>query len=67
MAERAARQSACGGGRVGCSMTQAATTLTRAGGARAVLRHARCRDDAAGQWLNTLSARKRANIVTVAP
>lgn len=35
-------------------------------GARAVLRYASQRDDALSQWLNRLSARKHANVVTVA-
>ena len=35
-------------------------------GARSVLRHAKNRDDGLSQWLNNLSARKHANIVTVA-
>lgn len=35
-------------------------------GARAVLRHAQGRDDALSQWLNALSGRKHANVVTVA-
>lgn len=35
-------------------------------GARAVLRHAKDRDDGLSQWLNALSARKHANIVIVA-
>ena len=35
-------------------------------GARAVLRHAKDRDDGLSQWLNDLSARKHANIVSVA-
>ena len=35
-------------------------------GARAVLRHAKGRDDGLSQWLNDLSARKHANVVTVA-
>ena len=35
-------------------------------GARAVLRHAKGRDDALSQWLNALSRRKHANVVTVA-
>ncbi len=35
-------------------------------GARAVLRHAKNRDDGLSQWLNELMARKHANVVTVA-
>ena len=35
-------------------------------GARAVLRHAKDREDGLSQWLNALSARKHANIVIVA-
>lgn len=35
-------------------------------GARAVLRHAKDRDDGLSQWLNDLSSRKHANVVTVA-
>ena len=35
-------------------------------GARAVLRHAKDRDDGLSQWLNALSARKHANVVSVA-
>ena len=35
-------------------------------GARAVLRHAKNRDDELSQWLKALSARKHANVVTVA-
>ncbi len=35
-------------------------------GARAVLRHAKDRDDGLSQWLNELSARKHVNVVTVA-
>lgn len=35
-------------------------------GARAVLRHAKNRDDGLSQWLNELSRRKHANIVSVA-
>lgn len=35
-------------------------------GARAVLRHARDRDDGLSQWLNVLSERKHANVVIVA-
>jgi transposase len=35
-------------------------------GARAVLRHARHRDDALSQWLNELRARKHVNVITVA-
>ena len=35
-------------------------------GARAVLRHAKDRDDGLSQWLNDLSVRKHANIVSVA-
>ena len=35
-------------------------------GARAVLRHAKKRDDGLSQWLNDLSARKHANVVAVA-
>lgn len=35
-------------------------------GARAVLRHAKRRDDALSQWANALSSRKHANVVTVA-
>jgi len=35
-------------------------------GARAVLRHAKNRDDGLSQWLNELAARKHANVVTVA-
>ena len=35
-------------------------------GARAVLRHAKGRDDALSQWLNTLAARKHVNVATVA-
>ncbi len=35
-------------------------------GARAVLRHAKGRDDALSQWANALSSRKHANVVTVA-
>ena len=34
--------------------------------ARAVLRHVIGRDDALSQWLNTLTARKHVNVVTVA-
>jgi transposase len=33
---------------------------------RAVLRHARDRDDGLSQWLNVLSERKHANVVIVA-
>lgn len=35
-------------------------------GARAVIRHAKDRDDGLSQWLNALKARKHANVVTVA-
>jgi transposase len=35
-------------------------------GARAVLRHAKDRDDGLSQWLNDLSARKHTNVVSVA-
>ena len=35
-------------------------------GARAVIRHAKDRDDGLSQWLKTLSARKHANVVAVA-
>ena len=35
-------------------------------GARAVLRHAKNRDDGLSQWLNELTARKHTNVVTVA-
>ncbi len=35
-------------------------------GARAVIRHAKVRDDALSQWLNELTARKHVNVVTVA-
>jgi transposase len=35
-------------------------------GARAVLRHAKDRDDALSQWLKALTARKHPNVVTVA-
>ncbi|MGE5665867.1 MAG: transposase [Betaproteobacteria bacterium] len=35
-------------------------------GARAVLRHARYRDDGLSQWLKTMSARKPPNVVSVA-
>ena len=35
-------------------------------GARAVLRHAKHRDDGLSQWLNDLTTRKHANVVTVA-
>ena len=35
-------------------------------GARAVIRHAKDRDDGLSQWLQALSARKHANIVIVA-
>jgi len=35
-------------------------------GARAVLRHAKNRDDGLSQWLKALSARKHVNVVTVA-
>jgi len=35
-------------------------------GARAVLRHAKRRDDALSKWLNALSSRKHANVVAVA-
>ena len=35
-------------------------------GARAVLRHAKHRDDALSQWLNAMGARKHANVVIVA-
>jgi transposase len=35
-------------------------------GARAVIRHAKDRDDALSQWLNELRARKHVNVVTVA-
>ena len=35
-------------------------------GARAVLRHAKDRDDALSRWLNTLAARKHVNVATVA-
>jgi transposase len=35
-------------------------------GARAVLRHAKARDDGLSQWLNELAARKHVNVATVA-
>lgn len=35
-------------------------------GARAVIRHAKNRDDALSQWLNELTARKHVNVATVA-
>jgi len=35
-------------------------------GARAVLRHAKHRDDGLSQWLNDLTTRKHANVVTIA-
>ena len=35
-------------------------------GARAVIRHAKNRDDSLSQWLNELTARKHVNVVTVA-
>jgi transposase len=35
-------------------------------GARAVIRHAKTRDDALSQWLNELTSRKHVNVVTVA-
>ncbi|TCO78310.1 transposase IS116/IS110/IS902 family protein [Chromatocurvus halotolerans] len=35
-------------------------------GARAVIRHAKNRDDGLSQWLKELSSRKHVNVVTVA-
>ena len=35
-------------------------------GARAVIRHAKNRDDDLSQWLNALTARKNVNVATVA-
>jgi transposase len=35
-------------------------------GARAVLRHAKDRDDGLNQWLKAMSARKHPNVVSVA-
>lgn len=35
-------------------------------GARAVMRHAKNRDDNLSQWINALAARKHVNVATVA-